>query len=458
MTDQGNPTAAAGGQRATAREFFAVVFRRRWLVIGLFVVVTLTVLAIAFMTPVVYVSSGRVLVRRGEESSLLNPERHLMNDWETDLGNEVETVKSYPVLHRAQQLLDERAKHGEPRLVLHAGQADAEVMGKSNVVAIGYQDGDAMVAQKVCDALIASYVEYRQGSLLTYPRAFFDSQIHEAATQLDSWSDQRRRYADRAGVVDLTEEKRNLISSESGLEQKRGEIAADLAAAQAEQRIMRQLQANPAIDLPTIGEAYTNESALTEIKRRVVEQEGRVADLRERYRDDAPEVLNATTTLETLRGMLKREVEARLQMSRSRVDVLQTRLSVFDRDIVAARAQLASIPAKEQAIARMDQKIGEYRKRLDDLNEKSDQAKIRENTTPPLIVYVMSPAGAPIARNSRDYVRLALAPAFSLVIGLGLAFFVDGLDLTVHTAGQAEAELELPVLAAITERRRSGSR
>jgi capsular polysaccharide biosynthesis protein len=110
----------------------------------------------------------------------------------------------------------------------------------------------------------------------------------------------------------------------------------------------------------------------------------------------------------------------------------------------------------EMAIGEMDRQLAESRRRLVDLGEKSDQAKITENTVPALIVYLLSPAGSPTARNTRDYVRLALAPAFSLVVGIGLAFFIDGLDLTVHTAGQAEAELELPVLAAISERRKNG--
>jgi polysaccharide biosynthesis transport protein len=451
-------TAAAAGQRATAREFFAVVFRRRWLIIGLFLATTLTVLAVAFTTPAVYVSSGRVLVRRGEEQSVLIPERHLMNDWETDLGNEVETVKSTPVLLLAQSILDERARHGGPKLTLKTGQVDAEVMGKSNVVGIAYQDGNPDVAQKVCDALIQAYIQYRQGSQLAYPRAFFDSQISAATKELNSWSERRRDFSDRSGVVDLNEQKRNLLSLEAVLEQKRTEFTSELAGAQSEQRIMRQLQANPAIDLPTIGEPYSNESALTEIKRRVVEQEGRIATLRERYQEDAPELASALVTLTTLRDMLKREVEARLQMSRSRMEVTQSRLAVIEHDLGDVRTKLATMPSKELTLTEMDLKISEYKKRLDELNDKSDQAKIRENTSPALIVYVLSPAGAPTARNARDYIRLALAPAFSIVIGIGLAFFIDGLDLTVHTAGQAEAELELPVLAAITERRRSGSR
>ena len=73
-------------------------------------------------------------------------------------------------------------------------------------------------------------------------------------------------------------------------------------------------------------------------------------------------------------------------------------------------------------------------------------------------VYLLNPASTARRVNTQDYVRLGLAPAFSLVVGVGLAFFMDGLDLTVHTSSQAEEEVRLPVFAAITERKRGAWR
>jgi capsular polysaccharide biosynthesis protein len=51
-----------------------------------------------------------------------------------------------------------------------------------------------------------------------------------------------------------------------------------------------------------------------------------------------------------------------------------------------------------------------------------------------------------------------MAPVFSIVVGIGLAFFVDGLDLTVRTARHAEEVADLPVLATLTDRRRRSLR
>jgi capsular polysaccharide biosynthesis protein len=50
-------------------------------------------------------------------------------------------------------------------------------------------------------------------------------------------------------------------------------------------------------------------------------------------------------------------------------------------------------------------------------------------------------------------VRLALAPALSLLVGIGLAFFVDGLDTRLRTARDLEDTLDVPVLASLNERK-----
>ncbi len=451
-TEQGQ--ASVSGQRATAREFLAVVFRRRWIIIGLFLVTTATVMAVALSTPVVYISTGQVLVRRGEQQGIMSPDRRIMNDWETDLGSEVETAKSWPVLQRAQRLLDAEARGG-PRLKVSSGGVQVDVAGKSNVLSIAYVDGDPEVAQRACDALVRAYINYRQSEQPTYPKAFFEAETRQAQAELQRWTEMRREFANRTGTVDLPEQRRNLLALRTTYDQRRNEFKSQLAAAESERRMMELLRQRPEIDMPALGDQSLGENAVNDVKRKMLEQQTRVAELRERYQDSAPEVVNARATLDTLRALLDRELAARFEVSRARAEVLRARVAVVDRDIAAVEAQLGSMPDREARLAEMDHEIASWKSRYDELVKNSDQALINENTVPLISVYLLNPASPAAPRNSRDYVRLALAPAFSLVVGVGLAFFVDGLDLTVHTAGQAEEELQLPVLAAVTERKKN---
>lgn len=453
-TSPEHPTSRITGQTATTRELFAVLFRRKWLILGLLLVTTITVLSLSASTPTSYASSGRVQLLRGERQSALSPNRQMFSDWEEAMGGEMEVARSIPVLQRAREILAAETSQGAPAVKLDATSVDVEVIGKSNVMGIGYVDLDGEVARRVCSALITAYIEFSQNKLtLGRPESFFEAELTEVGQQIDRRIESRRAAAQNSGVTDAESQGRAWADELALVQQRYQETSAELAEAEMSLRSMRELEKNPDIDLPTLGMPFTNESALVLIKQRIVDQQARVAVLRERYRDDSPDMQNALATLETLQGLLQREVSARITMSESRMGMLRARLRVYEADRERMQARLAELPASRGRLDELDSELKTLRARYEDLAKARDQARITANTSQGRNVILLSPAGPPRPVNTRDYVRLALAPAFALVLGIGLAFFLDGLDLTVRTPNQAEEYLELPVLATLGERR-----
>ena len=451
------PSAPAPGngptpRQATIREFLAVVFRRRLVILGLFGVTTATVLWIALTTPLEYSSSGRVLMRRGEKESVFEAGRQITAGWEEELSSELQVIRSVPVLKRAREYL--RASDSTLTIHIAARSIDAEVVGKSNVIAIGYSDADPVVAQRACDAVLNAYIEYRTRDMqLNYPHQFFDTELARVKGDLDAKVEARRAFAEGAGVTDLAEERHHLLNRLSALNDRHDLTTAELAEARTTRRRMVELtQQN--VDMATFNSMFANDNSLAVIKSKIVDQQLRVATLRERYRDDSPDVTNATATLDTMRAMLDREVADRLAIWDSRIQILESRQGVLDAELADLKIRLEPMSDKETRLGVLDRDIGLLRNRYEDLVRRSDQARLTEKTSVSLNLVLLSPAGPAVPQNSRDYARLALAPAFSLVVGLGLAFFFDGIDVTVHSTGQAEEATELPVLAAIRERRR----
>jgi uncharacterized protein involved in exopolysaccharide biosynthesis len=146
-------------------------------------------------------------------------------------------------------------------------------------------------------------------------------------------------------------------------------------------------------------------------------------------------------------------VDNRLQLSRAKMQGLQSQVDTLDKQIAALRTELQEMPAKESRLNDLDRRLFMFKTRYQDLAKDSDQARVTEQTSRRMSILLLAPAGLGRQAHSRDYARLALAPAFSLVIGLGLAFFIDGLDTRLRTAGQLEDTLELPVLASLNERK-----
>ena len=150
-----NPTPSAVprvARQATAREFLAVVFRRKWIILGLFLVTTATVVTVALTTPTTYISSGRILVKRGERQSALRPERQIFGDWEQDLASEMQIMKSQPVIRRARELVAEENKREHTSVPFDPARIDLEVVGKSDVIAMGYTDLDPSTAPTAGDS------------------------------------------------------------------------------------------------------------------------------------------------------------------------------------------------------------------------------------------------------------------------------------------------------------------
>jgi polysaccharide biosynthesis transport protein len=328
-------------------------------------------------------------------------------------------------------------------------------MGKSNVLALSYEDADPAVAQKVCDAYTRAYIDYRQNTMtLTYPKGFFDREIAKVHADLEMWTERRRRFSATNDVVSVPDQTHMLFDLQNQLQKRRSDITTDLAQSEATVAAMQKLRDHPESDLPSLG-ASSEPGSIFGLRQKLLEQQARVALIRERYRDDSPEVVNAQETVQTLQDMLKSEVNSRVDLAQSHIQSLRAGLAVVDHDLATNRSQLAGMPAKEIALEQMDREIGVLKERYRSLTEDSDKARVTEKVTPTINVVLLRPAAPAVSKTTRDWIRIVLAPAFSLVVGIGLAFFLDGLDVTVRTSGQAEDAIELPVLAALNERRRS---
>jgi uncharacterized protein involved in exopolysaccharide biosynthesis len=290
---------------------------------------------------------------------------------------------------------------------------------------------------------------------LDAPRLFLDEKIAQLQADIRARMEERRTFTEQTITSPITQTN-SWVQQSAILQQRRSELAQDLAAAQSVEEAMRQMQSDPDVDLPTFGSGpdFTNEQALVSLKQKIVEQQTKIALLTETLRDDAPEVVGARQTLETLQALLRKEVDVRVRLAGSRIRQQQSRLTVIDKEIASVRQQLLDAPQTLKKAEELETDLTALRVRLREVTEARDQALITANTTPDISVIVLAPAGAGVPTNKLDVVRLALAPAFSLLVGIAIAFFVDGLDLTVRTANQAEEYLDLPVLASLAERRR----
>jgi uncharacterized protein involved in exopolysaccharide biosynthesis len=449
-----NETTTLKRSSGGARDFLAVLFRRRWILGSVVAVTTLTVLAINLSQPLFYESTGRVIVKRGMRDNLLDGYTRMMG-WEEELASEVETVKSGAILSLAQTYYDEQRKAaGKPTTRIDIQRVEASVLGESNVIAMSYQDRNPEVAMEATDAVIHAYMEYRQNEYtLKYPKEFFDTEIAKVTKELEEWTSRREAYMASTGTVNLVVEgvsdkdfvrtqELDLADTEKELAQKR-QIVNDMRALSA---------SDPSIEMPFMSSLGSgNDVSILEIKKRLSEARVRYREMETIYVPQSRELQQLKSQIDQMESMVAAEVKTRIRLAESEVRSLEARAGQIRRAMGEGQARLDTYPARTARMSEIETRITALQKNYTELTDAAARAKITKATSPEWTVDLLTPAGRPYAKNQRDYVRLALAPIFSLIVGLGLAFFIDGLDATLKSPREADDALELPVLASLTE-------
>jgi uncharacterized protein involved in exopolysaccharide biosynthesis len=167
--------------------------------------------------------------------------------------------------------------------------------------------------------------------------------------------------------------------------------------------------------------------------------------------DQHPKFRAAEQAFQSAHGMLEREIRRTADLLDARLSEGEAGLRDLDGQRNLLRAELTQFPQVEVELARRDNQISLLQDKLKDLRQKQLLTQVNEATAPDYTVTILSPADAPAAKNTRDYVRMALAPLMSVVVGLLLAFFLDSLDHSLRGPADVEEHLGLPVLAALPE-------
>ncbi len=452
---------ARASARGGARDFLAVLFRRRWIIVTIFFVTTLTVVGINITQPLFYESTGKVIVKRGVRDNLIQNGVRMLT-WNEELASEVEVVKSNTVLQRVQAIVDEeRAAAHRPKLRLDGTKVAATVLGESNVLAMSYESRDPAAAQEVTDALIQSYMEYRRNAYtLQYPKEFFDSELARVTKELDEWTRKREAFMNATGTVNLDVQGMQDADFVRNQNLELAHLDQELAQKRSALQSMRNFAASSTSgNVPFLADGTsTGDFILNDVRRHLADGRSRLKEMEAIYVANSPELAQQKALVANLEAELKAQVDNRIAVAQADIDNETARRDETQRSLDAGKARLATYPERAARMLEFNTHIEALQKNYDALSTSSGQAKISKATSPDWTVALLAPASKPYPKNQRDYVRLALAPVFSLIIGLGLAFFVDGMDATLKSPREAEEALDLPVLATLTEhkRRRAG--
>ena len=478
-------------------DIYYILFRRKWLIIGLSAAGLLAAAWIYFLQPPVYSSEAKLFIRYVLEARLSSgiggdPQINtLTSDGANIINSEIEIIKSLDLAAQVAEAIG-------PEKILDTSGGDTnkyraaailqkgltvEVPLRSNILRIVFQHPNDKIVQPVLEQFIKYYLT-KHSEIHSSGSAAFDVLKVQTQTLRDQLADteaQLRTNKANAGLMSIEDAKKayteEISKIRQGLFNTQAELAERQAALQERQRLM-----------PAPVEVSTNQLDVAVPSAKIKEYKsvsGRLESLRKKEQEALSEFTEENPRVLSIRELIasaekvQKDLEAeypkltKLQLPSSQPGAPQRDWSDEAAQIIALQAkfkvltnQLANLNADATTINELEPALTELqrKKELEETKyrhfstslEQAQFDKALSDGGIPNINEAQAPT--PPYRESRKLVKTLSMIVFGGVgAGFALAFLTElFLDPTVRRPTEVETRLHLPLFLTIPKTHRNG--
>jgi uncharacterized protein involved in exopolysaccharide biosynthesis len=479
---------AEGAQPFRLREFLAIGFRQRRLIVNTFLGIFSIAIVIALLLPRKYEAQMKILVKHERAEAVVSPERESPLPWRTEvseeeLQSEAELIRSRDLLGKVIAACDLQDLGGSS--FWSKGETDDQKISRAvlklekdlkvqpikltNLINVSYKSKDPQLAAKVLNALASLYLEKH----LAMHRApgqfeFFHQQAEDYRKALANAQEKLTSFSREQGVVNPALEKemsvRKLAELEAETKGARATIAENrqrIATLEAQLALLpnRQTTQVRTLDNPQLMQNMKSKLLELELKRTellakfeptyrpVQEVEEQIAQTRAAIvaAEKAPlrdETTDRDPTYEALRSELAKSktelaaTQARAAAVTPLIRSYRTESQQLDRKEILQQDMLRTAKADEENYMLYLRKAEEAR-----ISDALDRQRFSN-------VVVAEPATVPFTSQARWLLVVVFGGLFAGLVSVILAFVVDRWDPSFRTPEEVESFLGSPVVAA----------
>ncbi len=443
-------------KESTIKDFLEVIFRRKWLIVGIVGVATIVAFIINMQEQAVYESSAKVLVKRGEQPGAFNRSMQTLT-WEEEISSQIEMVKSAIVVDRAQQMFNDYAPAGYTTSSrVNVGRVGAGVVSTSNVIWVAYSSNDPVFCEVAVNAIVNAYKEYYQ-RVRTPPEMedFFSREMQTMAEEIEYWRERKERVGRQWGIINLKQQELETIKGLDQYRRELEEVSRDLEEKELIVRYLEELQDREDDELPTVMAVLletASETSIGKIRDMLTNMRVKESELAVGYTGEHKKLREVREQINEMERLLNTEIKATLSITRTQIGIMRSRRQYVLEMIQQFEEESKTYPQKETELERINAALARVQANYRTLVGQHMTSKVTIASNPEWTVTILNPASPGYRKKARDYVRMALGPLFSIIVAFGFAFFVDNLDHSIKNVAEAEETLNLQVLASFPDR------
>lgn len=465
-------------QEIKLSDYIRIISTYRWLVILAFIAVFFLTVVYTARSPRIYKATSKVLLQEKMTNNLLFTG---FNNTASSINNNIQILKSYPVLQLTYQILKRDNDfesfpisqfEGSPAAYIKKNLS-VDTERETDIMIINFESTNSVeakaIANAAANALMQQDTNYARIEFRS-TREFLSEQLEDNERQLMAAEEELRNFKIDNNISMLSQETEQLIEQSS-------ELSAELSSAETDRDVSQQnvnyLQSELSQQdtvLLNVNTVLTS-PLLEQLKTEIVANQTQYVNLLTRleYSPDHPELVALKKSIESAKKRLNEEIQRISSVNNGSSDPLQYRASLIDK-ISAAKIELnlneakvaslqkaveaynqrmSLLPDTEIELARLERSYRISEKTYTMLIEKYEEAKIVEQSKVGnirLVEEALAPEH-PIKPNIK--MNLLIGIVLGLGLGIGLALLFHSLDSKIRNFDDVKRYVGLPILGTI---------
>lgn len=464
------------------RRYFWILFRHRWVVLGVSVAFLCVGLLVTFLSTPIYRASTTLQIDR-ESAKIIN-----VDEVQADLGSDAafyatqyEILKSRSLAEQvASEFSVEELQHftrynvlspwaklrravtglARPSNEAHASEVEAlqqaaaykvlgglsvQPVGTSRVVRLSFEYPDAAWAQRVVNSVARTFVALtldRRFEASSYARNFLEERLQELKLKLQDSEQQLVRYAQAQRIINV-DDRRSLVSA--NLEALNNQLAETSRERLRAEQLLHQAATTDGLALPQI----LNDESVRGMRERRAQLLTEYQDKLSFFKPAYPEMRQIQAQIDEVNRQIQASVDLVRESIRSDAEGKRAQETSLAQEMEEQKAEVLDLDDRGIQYRILQREVDTNRQLYDGLLQRFKEVGVAGavGTNNVSVVDTAERPGSPFKPNLSK--NLTLAFGLGLFCGGLAAFGIEFLDDTFKVPEEVESGLGLPVLGIV---------
>lgn len=461
-------------QQRTLLDAVNALYRQKWKIAVVFVLVMAAVALVTFVPAPAYRSEANLLVRVGRENVFLEATTaagrvaSIGQSRESELSSELALLRSRDLAEQLVSALGPEVLLGKAPVDKAPSEArevaashvmknfGAELVKGSNVISATYVSDDPRLAQTALAKLIELYLEkHIQAYRASGSYEFFVEQTDRARAKLEKAEEEYTQLKNQSGVASMDDQRRITLGELGSQESEIGRIQADISASKSRIASL-EAQANSSSAAVRAARETVSNSPADDIRKKLnalaIEEE----ELLSKFQPENSRVQKLRDQIakltELLDSAIREELSSATYSETLHLRTLEAKLGSVTRGAGTERTKRDALINVEARMSQLEREIAIDAANYREYSQKLEQARIgialeRERISN--ISVVQEPTLPADPFSPQKALNLALGLLIALFGGIGVAFVAEYFDHLIRMPADVDAKLGLRTLVTI---------